>query len=43
VREDLKIEDFMIGDLAVFAAAAAVPVGCKDCRDSDQRKGREGK
>lgn len=34
----------MIGDLAVFpAAAAAAPVGCKDCRDSDQRKGREGK
>jgi AP-4 complex subunit sigma-1 len=44
VREDLKIEDFMIGDLAVFAAAAAAaPVGCKDCRDSDERKGREGK
>ncbi len=35
----------MIGDLAFFAAAAtaAVPVGCKDCRGSDERKGREGK
>jgi hypothetical protein len=29
--------------LVFAAAAAAAPVGCKDCRDSDESKGREGK